>query len=87
VPRPNYDAAKNKVAFFTIVPDPFIGGIEIIGVGQTVNRDLEITRTWNTVWSTGTTQGIDHVFQRNVRITNPGGESTVFELLVAETDN
>jgi hypothetical protein len=87
VPRPNYDAAKQKVAFFTIVPDPVIGGIEIIGVGETVNRDLEITRSWNTVWSTGTSKGIDHVFQRNVRITNPGSLTAAYELLVAETDN
>ena len=85
--RPNYDAAKHKAAFFTVVPDPAVGGIELIFVGETIVRDLEITRTWNTVRSIGLANGIEHQFQRNVRIFNPAGESTAYELLVAETDN
>jgi hypothetical protein len=88
VPRPNYDAARKKVAFFTIVPDPVIGGTDIAPVGSSINMDLEITRTWNTVWETGFPDGsIEHVFQRNVRINNTAGEPTAYELLVAETDN
>ncbi len=88
IPRPDYEAARKKVASFTVVPDPVVGGVDIAPVGEWINMDLEITRIWNTVWETGTPQGnIEHVFQRNVRITNPGAQQTAYELLVAETDN
>jgi hypothetical protein len=85
LPRPNYDASKAKVAFFTIVPNPATPAGELTG-----NVDMEITRTWNTVWSNVHSGGTDHAFQRNVRLTNPaapGGHASSYHLLVAETDN
>jgi hypothetical protein len=87
LPRPDYDEARRKVAAFTVVPDPVIGGIEIAVLGETTHIDLDITRVWNTVWSTGTERGIDHVFQRNARVSNTAGVSAAYELLLAETDN
>jgi hypothetical protein len=87
--RPYYDQARRKVAFFTIVPDPAIP----FGDGVTIeiapgHVDMEITRTWNTVWSSlKPDNSIDHAFQRNVRIANPADQTSAYHLLVAETDN
>ncbi|AQV95060.1 hypothetical protein BJN34_14355 [Cupriavidus necator] len=89
VPRPDYQAQIGKVAFFTAVPD---ASFDIVLEGYPEHRDIEITRTWNTVWSSLTAQGvaqgyIDHVFQRNVTVENLGPITTAFYVLVAETDN
>lgn len=84
--RQSYDTDRKRARFFSISADPELFRLEL--GGQHV--DLEILRTWNTVWD-GTefnqNGGFDHVFQSNVEFQNIGSYSTGFELLKAETDN
>src|SRR2546425_2933066 len=47
----NYNATRVKARFFTVAPDPWIpiGGGVLVEF-QPNKLDLEITRTWATVW-------------------------------------
>lgn len=80
----SYDATRVKARFFTVAPDPLIpiggGLVEFLPD----KLDLEITRSWETVWV-----GADgsHTFQRNARIENIGISIAAYHLLRAETDN
>lgn len=81
----NYDATRVKARFFTVEPDPWIPlGDGILIEFQPDKLDLEITRTWATVWV-----GADgsQTFQRNARIENIGTSTAAYHLLRAETDN
>ena len=80
----DYDETRKKARFFTIEPDP-----EISFDGGTLEffpnkLDLELTRTWATVW--GDDNG-NATFQRNATITNIGESTAAYHLLRAETDN
>jgi len=84
VDEEDYNRARVKARFFSVVPDPFLGQFELIP-----NKlDFEITRTWVTVWVWEDGSGNDaHSFQRNVRISNVGDSTGAYHLLRAETDN
>jgi hypothetical protein len=87
----DYNRARVKARFFSVIPDPWIPIPGAPGVSVEVlpsKLDLEITRTWVTVWASddGSPTGA-HSFQRNVQITNVGDETTAYHLLRAETDN
>jgi hypothetical protein len=87
IPRPNFQASLNKVAFFTVIPQ---AAIEIIFNGQVSpdRAELELGRIWNTVWYGVKPDGsADNVFQRNVEIINRSNDTVFYRLLVAETDN
>lgn len=79
-----YDQVRVKARFFTVAPDPELpfgpGTIEFFP-----NKlDLEITRTWETVWVDGSG---NKTFQRNTTIQNVGESTAAYHLLRAETDN
>jgi hypothetical protein len=84
----DYNRAKVKARFFSVIPDPWIpiagGSFEVLPS----KLDLEITRTWITVWAwdDGSEFGA-HSFQRNIQIANVGEETAAYHLLRAETDN
>jgi len=80
-----YDENRVKARFFTIAPDPWIplgGGVKVEGLSEHV--DLEVTRTWATVWVAADGSP---TFQRNARIENTGPYTCAYHLLRAETDN
>lgn len=80
----NYDDVRKKARFFTVEPDPEIpfdgGTIEFLP-----NKlDLELTRSWVTVW---VDSNDNRTLQRNVSVTNIGEATAAYRLLRAETDN
>ena len=81
----NYDATRVKARFFTVAPDPLIPiAPGIMWESTPTKLDLEITKTWATVWVDA--KG-DQTFQRNARIENIGTDTAAYHLLRAETDN
>ena len=81
-----FETQRKRARFFTIAPDPLLERLELGGA----HSDLQINRTWNTVWSgTEFAQNgqFEHVFQSNVVIENVGPNATGFRLIQAETDN
>lgn len=80
VDEADYNRARVKARFFSVIPGTFWV--------RPYKVDLEITRTWVTVWAAddGSPTGA-HSFQRNVQITNVGDTLAAYHLLRAETDN
>jgi hypothetical protein len=80
----NYDQIRVKARFFSVSPDPLLpfdgGTIEF----EPDQLDLEITRDWVTVW---VDINGNKTFQRNAEVTNIGGSTAAYHLLMAETDN
>lgn len=85
----DFEETRKKARFFTVVPDteiPIGDGIyeEYAPEFGDALVNLEIIRTWTTVW---VHPDHTHTFQRNVAIKNIGPATTAFHLLRAETDN
>lgn len=80
----DYDKIRKKARFFTVAPDPWVpfGGGVIEAPDSVI--DLELTRSWATVW---VDDNGNATFQRNAVITNIGGTTATYHLLLAETDN
>jgi hypothetical protein len=81
----SYDTHRRRARFFTAVPDSQIplGDIGTIEFYPNV-VEVEITRTWNMV---RVDENGGHVLQWNVAMLNPGGSTTGYHLLEAESDN
>ena len=80
-----YEDTRKRARFFTVEPDPEIplGGGGVAEVLPT-RLDLELTRTWVTVW---VDENDKRTLQRNAAVTNIGGGTAAYHLLRAETDN
>lgn len=80
-----YNQVRVKARFFTVEPDPWLplGDIGVVEF-EPSQMNLELTRTWATVWV-----GADgsHSFQRNAAIQNIGDFTSAYHILLAETDN
>ena len=83
-PSGKYEDVRHKACFFSVEPDPVLPGNGFSYEWVPNKLDLEVTRTWTTVWVDAND---NRVFQRNATVANIGQSTAAYHLLRAETDN